>query len=175
MKPFLFGLLTIFLLAGCAGQQPPAEPSQNEPVHAKETPSEAEEATGEGTGAMTQVGLPLPEGEVTPVDEVLSDSDAFLHQEVILVGKVARQCPMAQEGHGCWLSLLGMKSESGKELYVEFENAPAGFYPKAFPEGTEVRVFGVVARKGSEPTAQSGPIKEGEVYLQARGAAFKEG
>lgn len=175
MKLSLCGLLAIVLLAGCAGQQPPAEPSEGEPVYAEESPSQPEQATAGKTQPMTQVGLPLPEGEVTAVDDVLAKPDAFLHQEVILVGTVQEQCGMAKQGHGCWLNLLGMKSKSGRKLYVEFEKAPAGFYPKEFPQGTEVRVFGVVAKKGDEPTAASGPIEKGQVYLQARGAAFSEG
>lgn len=122
---------------------------------------------------VERIGKTLrPDLKPTKVSEIQKDPKAFLGKEVMVSGKIKEQCPMASEGHGCFLNILALEGGE-KPLYIEFE-AGGLYLPRKYKEGSEVRVMGIVRIKGNEKTAAPGPVKKGDVYILVQGAEIQE-
>ena len=113
-----------------------------------------------------------PDIKPTKVSDIQKDPKAFIGKEVMVAGKIKEQCPMASEGHGCFLNILALEGGE-KPLYIEFE-AGGLYLPRKYKESSEVKVMGIVRIKGNEKTAAPGPVKKGDVYILAQGAEIQE-
>lgn len=186
-KLFFYAIGSLMLLSACSPQKT-AKTGSDSHEYAESEKKEAAPSAGEyqayeekegvekesvSKEGVTVVGTrDFPEGKEATVDDILENPDAYLGKEVELHGTIEEQCPKAKEGHGCWLNMLGLDSKTGKKLYVEFQHAGL-MYPAQYPEGTHIKLYGTVTRKGSEPTAKTGPVEKGQVYVLAKGAIIE--
>ncbi len=123
--------------------------------------------------APIMVGAGIPKGaKATPIESIAKSPKKYDGKKVMVNGKLFEQCPKAEMGHGCWLTVLPGKAKS-KPLYIEFE-ANGLYFPKKLKANSMVKVSGVIKMKGDEPTAKTGPVKKGEAYISAEGAEITE-
>ena len=123
--------------------------------------------------APVVVGKGIKKGsKITPVESVVKSPKKYAGKKVVVDGKLFEQCPKAEMGHGCWLTVLPKKTKA-KPLYIEFE-ANGLYFPKKLKNNSMVKVSGVIKLKGKEQTAATGPVKKGEAYLFADGAEITE-
>lgn len=119
------------------------------------------------------VGTGIPKGsKATPVEGIVKSPKKYSGKKVMVSGKLFEQCPKAEMGHGCWLTVLPAKAKS-KPLYIEFE-ANGLYFPKKLGANSMVKVSGVIKTKADEQTAKTGPVKKGEAYILADGAEITE-
>lgn len=122
----------VALLAACEkGPTPGAAPAPTP----TSTPTEAKVVEPTPTAAAPAAALPTPVGttfgaaptvaEVTPIDKLLADPDAFKGKTVRVEGLVTDVCPK----RGCWMELAG--AQPGQKLKFKVTDGVMVFPPEA--------------------------------------------
>lgn len=112
-----------------------------------------------------------PKAPTTSILDIEKNPQKYAGKTVLVKGHIIEQCPKASTGHGCFIMLKGHQ-KAASALYIELMNG--GVMIPAVEDYAHAFVLGEVLvntpdQAVSKTGAAGGFIKDGQVYLKAKG------